>query len=85
MNEFKIGDVVYLNSEDRVEMTIVWIDEDVTCAVSTQEMTKVTRKSNRTRLLTGTDSSELPVFNAHGLHQERKIVTSLSFTHFTHK
>lgn len=43
------------------------------------------KKSNRTRLLTGTDSSELPVFNAHGLHQERKIVTSLSFTHFTHK
>lgn len=33
MNELKIGDVVYLNSEDRVVMTVVWVDEDeVTCA-----------------------------------------------------
>ncbi len=27
MNELKIGDVVYLNSEDRIEMTVVWIDD----------------------------------------------------------
>lgn len=45
MNEFKIGDVVYLNSEDRVEMTIVWIDGDVTCAYfngQTYKIEKVT-------------------------------------------
>lgn len=34
MNEFRIGDIVYLNSEDKIEMTIVWIDEykTATCA-----------------------------------------------------
>ena len=34
MKEFKIGDIVYLNSEDKIEMTIVWIDEykTATCA-----------------------------------------------------
>lgn len=34
MNSFNIGDIVYLNSEDKVEMTVIWIDEykTVTCA-----------------------------------------------------
>lgn len=33
MNELKIGDVVYLDSEDRVDMTVVWVDDfEVTCA-----------------------------------------------------
>ncbi len=34
MNELKVGDIVYLNSDDRIEMTVVWIDEykTATCA-----------------------------------------------------
>ncbi len=34
MNGFNIGDIVYLNSEDKVEMTVIWIDEyqTATCA-----------------------------------------------------
>ena len=34
MNDFNIGDIVCLNSEDRIKMTIVWIDEykTATCA-----------------------------------------------------
>ena len=34
MNELKVGDIVYLKSEDRIEMTVIWIDEyeTATCA-----------------------------------------------------
>ncbi len=34
MNELNGGDVVYLNSEDRIEMTVVWIDDSKVCAKS---------------------------------------------------
>ncbi|MDE6535252.1 MAG: YodC family protein [Muribaculaceae bacterium] len=32
MDELKIGDIVYLKSEDRIEMTVVWIDDYKTYA-----------------------------------------------------
>lgn len=34
MNELKIGDVVNLNSEESIDMTVIWIDEykTATCA-----------------------------------------------------
>lgn len=40
MNEFRVGDVVYLNSEDRIEMTIVEIHTEVTCAYFNEQTHK---------------------------------------------